>query len=1308
MEHSSTGDTFLGLDVNIESTHQQQHNKNNNQATKKRHRTPTTKTTKASANHPKHPRPKSHSPPHPPTQRPQRPPPTPDPPASLVALLRSDATVLRYFQSLQSNLDYDVDKWKCECERWKRIAMAREEEKGRGVAMAARGGRSKTDVGRTKKKVDGEEEEEDRDGMGGCKAPAQSSRGRKNDTSRVVEETRNIHRPIFDAGHELNDGSVIPITDEALFGGSDDDDDDSANDGDSIFISNGHDETMHFVDTADLPSQNCSNRATIVRDKLKCAKEYLDSLGVSLVEVQVRTIVQSSVDNSAGDATCSDRENMNNDTIDNAIMDNSQNPNHVAATITTIERILHRQSDEVVAADIMASLKTLIKASSVIAEYNPSGAQTIHSDEDNDDDDDASDNDQKEDHAMNPLENEEGSNRRVEKVFWSKMCRQYHPFCFGKLHVPTVYHSNGNLTQNAGNGSENENGMNDSRPLLPPHPAAVGLDRVINILLIMSIYCRDDLDDTQWDAMFDTADQESGPNEELLLLQVGMRNRCRVATRILSSLDAEITRIWALADRATLQAEPSVFFHVADVLDSDHEEQRARGNAGAYCPKIYNRLVNLEERIAHARMATVLHRRGDDWQKAAELVVGYIVSCAPSLGVEEYPKLPPVLSMCVLEALLSREGYCPLNIGGLVETKTEAEEGGGWFERYILFLQKSHQDREDCNSSAHAKRASLLLQALSYPIHVAALTWKERSFCTDDRIRDIALIEIAAYHRLRQSIDGMWLDEIEVDSLDCDAIIQKGSNILESAMLLYAGIKDDDTGTISMGLDCCVSGIICALSLVTMGDIDRLISLCDESILSLKQSQHEKQRLGCLSLLPLYCSIYVSLMCRKWDAIKLSSGTGRQTAAAFTIIDRFSSILEAAIQTVSSTDWRNIDSILQCCVLMGDGFRLLRVANSVLPNLIEATLAQKSDQSQESLYNRSLMSRTMTTFIDVGEIPTVRVINLKRRPDRLLDFMSCASKEQLVVIKGPISAKYKLEENEECTGDYAFDGKCSYNELKKLVSDRLHGALSDFVADKWRPGDLRAFDRDAPEDSELVQTSLTEKACALSHIASWVSVEKSLSESSINNAREGEAPWYQKKALRMLKISGFARGEALLVKNEGVDPSPCCVILEDDAVLCDRFAERLASLLEELPRDFHFCSIGYSRPQRAPIVEYSSQLGIPSCLWYLTGYVVSLEGVRHLLESLPVAGPVDSWIGMKMCHNWDNIFGQRIGVGKHTKTHSKPPSRKDLAQILRFRAFAALVPLCEQKNSNLSPSSDMSRGGWRNKDTDIAYSGYNK
>ena len=166
-----------------------------------------------------------------------------------------------------------------------------------------------------------------------------------------------------------------------------------------------------------------------------------------------------------------------------------------------------------------------------------------------------------------------------------------------------------------------------------------------------------------------------------------------------------------------------------------------------------------------------------------------------------------------------------------------------------------------------------------------------------------------------------------------------------------------------------------------------------------------------------------------------------------------------------------------------------------------------------------------------------------------------------------------------------------------------------------------------------------------------------------------------------------------------MDPVPVCVILEDDAVLTDGFAERLESLLEELPRDFHFCSLGYSRPKTAPIVEYSTQLGIPSCLWYLTGYILSLEGARHLIKSLPVTGPIDSWIGLKMYSNWDNRFGA-WKKKKEKKKKPKLPSNEDLAKIIKFRAFAALVPLCSQK-----VATDVRGGSWRDRDTDITYSG---
>ena len=45
--------------------------------------------------------------------------PPPPPPEALVALLRSDSTVLEYFTSLQTSLDADVEQWKSRAQRYK-------------------------------------------------------------------------------------------------------------------------------------------------------------------------------------------------------------------------------------------------------------------------------------------------------------------------------------------------------------------------------------------------------------------------------------------------------------------------------------------------------------------------------------------------------------------------------------------------------------------------------------------------------------------------------------------------------------------------------------------------------------------------------------------------------------------------------------------------------------------------------------------------------------------------------------------------------------------------------------------------------------------------------------------------------------------------------------------------------------------------------------------------------------------------------------------------------------------------------------
>jgi hypothetical protein len=78
-----------------------------------------------------------------------------------------------------------------------------------------------------------------------------------------------------------------------------------------------------------------------------------------------------------------------------------------------------------------------------------------------------------------------------------------------------------------------------------------------------------------------------------------------------------------------------------------------------------------------------------------------------------------------------------------------------------------------------------------------------------------------------------------------------------------------------------------------------------------------------------------------------------------------------------------------------------------------------------------------------------------------------------------------------------------------------------------------------------------------------------------------------------------------------------------------------------------------------------------------------------------------------MCGNWDNTFGDLMGVGKYTTAKTDLPPRKDLAKIMKFRAFAALVPLCAQKvgTSSMTAASTTRGGGWRDRDTDITYSG---
>jgi hypothetical protein len=999
-------DEFLGLDISINDGE------------------PSTRPSKPQSR--KRPRPKSSAAAENATaKRPKRPPPTPAPPAALVSLIQKDSAVLTYFKSLQANLDYDVEKWKAEAKRWKKIAQ--DNSRDGLVPAVKRPARTNGKNGAKRSSLKKKDQRTDR-----------NSRAQSDSLDEHIIRANNTESE-HNGEEGADDGSNIPITDEALFGGSDDS---------SAAQSSRCDENN--LERATQIQHNVlsgNERASFVLEKLKEAKKCLDLLGVSLVEVEVKTIKHPP---SAGSF---DMHKDDPDSSDAADVGNTEtNPT------TTIERILHRQSDETVTGHIMASLKTLIRASLSMVESDPMNPKIT--------DEDASDDervDKREDESLNA--DGDASN---ERAFLAKMRRQYHPFRHdGRLHIPTVYMPVDN-TQ-----------VGDCQ--LPQHPASEGLNHVISILSIMGMYCSDDLSDGEWDSIFErvttsaTENVDPSDEEELLILKVGMRNRCRIANRVLSSLHVEITRGWAITDRASFLTEPTLFSHESDVIDFGDKPQTTQD----YHAKIYNRLVSMEERIAHARIATVLTRERDDWQKAAELIIGYVVSSAPSMAVEHYPKLPPTLSLCVLEALLSSRSYETIDNGN----KTPDTVDKGWFQKYIDYLISVNNDSKATQS------ASQLLNAIAYPIRAAVLIWKARSFSTDDRIRDIALIEMEAFQRIQQSADAQWINKVDIEILDVDTITSVGSKMLDSALTVQDVAGTDSNVSTLATFDTAMTGIACALSLLTMGDIDRVVDLFEEASKSMTR-------------MPLLCFIYVSLMCRKWDTMKLSNGGGRQTAAAFTVMDKFSPILVSAIQRVSPTNWHDIESLIQCCVLMSDGRSLLRIANDVIPSLLDSADTRQSNRM--ILPVKQSASRVLAAFIDTGELPTVRVINLKRRPDRLLDFMSFASKEQLIVIQGPISAMQQHDDNEDCIGDFAFDGKCTDSELKSNISLRLNGNISNFVASKWRPSDLRAFDRDAPKHDDLVDLSLTEKACSSSHIASWIGVQRSLSEHTSNDTLVGK------------------------------------------------------------------------------------------------------------------------------------------------------------------------------------------------------------
>jgi hypothetical protein len=174
---------------------------------------------------------------------------------------------------------------------------------------------------------------------------------------------------------------------------------------------------------------------------------------------------------------------------------------------------------------------------------------------------------------------------------------------------------------------------------------------------------------------------------------------------------------------------------------------------------------------------------------------------------------------------------------------------------------------------------------------------------------------------------------------------------------------------------------------------------------------------------------------------------------------------------------------LSCCQELADGENALKFINWIL------------QKPFNDLSDSPLLQDTLESIERVGRLSTVRVINLEMRQDRMAAFMAQARHEQLLVVRGVSGLDAAADSDNYFCGKFALDGQGRPAEVETCLRQLVGGEqrrLNELVETHWCPNDLKPFDVDAPSSEDLVRISPSEKACALSHIATWRGVVRSL------------------------------------------------------------------------------------------------------------------------------------------------------------------------------------------------------------------------
>ena len=819
----------------------------------------------------------------------------------------------------------------------------------------------------------------------------------------------------------------------------------------------------------------------------------------------------------------------------------------------------------------------------------------------------------------------------------------------------------------------------------PPHPAIEGRQLLAQALDIMDTCCpdiSDSVDVNDWEALFDvipSSDEESQLVREFhVKTRIGLRNGKAIVQELLHSLHGEISEAWATHDRTARLTNEALHLDEGNVTKDSHEDSALTGVNGddrlSGASTSQSHLALLLERYWLSQLAIGLHLSRGHADRAFDLILSYISSSVPSLNGEDYPELPPVLSLVVIRGLLFVESFSNNN-----------RSTSSWFFHYL----------EELVGSCFVGKDELLdfKRVFISSILFSHLISKRRLICDDSGpIRDVALVEIASYEKICKNEPELEPKTTYDDYFDTAGkeLRRRVSSEITSMLEKYT-IETNQTHI-------CVSLRDWALRIayILNGTRQQIVStILDRPMESLN-----------IKLLTIVTYSYRQVVLRHLDVLLQRVGQRRDERLVADEMSPIASRLFEVLKASHSRDSRYdvATATLDSAALLSDG----SIASSLVNDMIQ--------WENEKFSKVSSLTDLYECMRKVGMAPLARVINLEGRKDRLCAIRAQALREHILLSLAVPSLKEDLpsSENDYFFGCHAFNGDTESGDFRSQFEELGGPFLIDsFVNIEWRPNDLKPFDKDAPSHEELVHMSESEVACALSHAKSWTGALRSMKiqESADFLPEKTTGLFHHADHLsRLFKIAGFAEGEALLPENEDMPPSAVCLILEDDAVLVDRFRQKLSDLLKELPRDFHFCSLGFGRPKTAPIAKYGTYCGIPSHLFYMTGYLLSESGAEYLLDRLPIVGPVDSWIGLKMTSNWDNILGTAMGVGIQTSPYADAPSRKDLRQILKFRAFCALNPLCSQRVGTVRTSSNSivpwsAPRNWRLRDTDVEYSG---